>query len=116
MDREKMILDIAQHVVKVVEDMRRLSDSVQTACDAFMVGLSEEAPEAPKEIEEEPKAREEPKVSMEMVRGVLAQKSQSGFSAEVRAIIQKYGASRLSEIDPKDYAAVLKEAEGIDNE
>ena len=113
MDREKMILDAAQHVLKVVEDMRRLSDSIQAACDVFMEGLSEEAP---KEIEEEPKAREEPKVSLEMVRGVLAQKSQSGFSAEVRAIIQKSGASRLSEIDPKDYAAVLKEAEGIGNE
>lgn len=107
MDREKMILDVAQHVLKVVEDMRRLSDSVQAACDVFMEGLSEEAP---KEIEEEPK------VSLEMVRGVLAQKSQSGFSAEVRAIIQKHDASRLSEIDPKDYAAVLKEAEGIGNE
>lgn len=113
MDREKMILDVAQHVLKVVEDMRRLSDSVQAACDAFMEGLSEEAS---KEIEEAPRAREEPKVSMEMVRGVLAQKSQSGFSVEVRAIIQKYGASRLSEIDPKDYEAVLKEAEGIGNE
>ena len=30
---------------------------------------------------------------------------------EVRAIIQKYGADRLSKLDPKDYAAVLKEAE-----
>ena len=35
-------------------------------------------------------------------------KSQAGYTAEVRAIVTKYGASRLSDIDPKDFAAVLK--------
>lgn len=38
------------------------------------------------------------------------------ISAEVRAIVTKYGASRLSDIDPKDFAAVLKDAEAIENE
>ena len=53
---------------------------------------------------------------MEKVRSVLAQKSQAGFTTEVRAIIQKYGASRLSEIDPKDFKAVLADAEELGNE
>lgn len=30
--------------------------------------------------------------------------------------VTKYGASRLSDIDPKDFAAVLKDAEAIENE
>ncbi len=32
------------------------------------------------------------------------------------ALVTKYGASRLSDIDPKDFAAVLKDAEAIENE
>lgn len=49
-------------------------------------------------------------------RQLEASKSQAGYTAEVRAIVTKYGASRLSDIDPKDFAAVLKDAEAIENE
>ena len=94
MSRIKLLLD-------VVNDMRSLADSIQAVCDAM---ASDESAETP--VQEEPAA--EP---LEQVRGVLADKSRSGKTAEVRAIIQKYGADRLSEIDPKDYPAVLKDAE-----
>jgi hypothetical protein len=50
-------------------------------------------------------------MTLEQVRGILADKSRSGKTAEVRAIIKKYGADRLSDIDPKDYPKVLKAAE-----
>ena len=65
--------------------------------------------------EETPKLpdRQEQAIPLEKVRGVLADKSRSGHTAEVRAIIQKYGADRLSDIDPKDFPAVLKEAEEL---
>lgn len=56
-----------------------------------------------------------PTITLENVRGVLAGKSRDGHTAEVRALILKFGASRLSEIDPKDYEAVLREAEVIGN-
>ena len=52
-----------------------------------------------------------PEITLEKVRGILAEKSRSGHTAEVRAILRKFGADRLSDIDPKDYGAVLKEAE-----
>lgn len=35
---------------------------------------------------------------------------------EIVRLVTKYGASRLSDIDPKDFAAVLKDAEAIENE
>lgn len=63
----------------------------------------EEAPKKPEKAE----AEKQPEITLEQVRGVLADKSRSGKTAEVRAIIQKYGADRLSGIDPKDYPAVL---------
>lgn len=109
MDKMKLIVDAAQRLMKVAEDLRSLSDSVQAVCELVTEGLSEE----PKAF---PEKKKEPVISLEKVRGVLASKSQAGYTAEVRAIVSKYGASRLSDMDPKDYAAVLKDAEEIGNE
>lgn len=107
MDKAKLILEAAQRLLKVVEDIRSLADSVQAVCTLVTDSLQEELPKLP----EKPKAEALPEITLEHVRGILADKSRSGHTAEVRAIIQKYGADRLSEIDPKDYPAVLKEAE-----
>lgn len=111
MNKVKLILDVAQHMLKVAEDLRSLSDSVQAICTIVTEGLSEE----PKAMAL-PEKKEELAIPLEKVRGVLAAKSQAGYSAEVRAIVSKYGANKLSDIDPKDYAAVLKDAEVIGNE
>lgn len=52
-------------------------------------------------------------ISIADVRKVLAEKTQSGKGAEVKELLSKYGAVKLSEIDAKDYAALLNEAEGL---
>ena len=49
----------------------------------------------------------------EQVRGILAAKSGEGHSDEVRALLSKYGAKQLKQVDPKDYAALIAEAEKI---
>lgn len=106
MDKATLVLEAAQRLLKVVEDIRSLADSIQAVCSLVIDSR-------PKETDE-PKALPEKKpeqIPLEKVRGVLAEKSRSGHTAEVRAIIQKYGADRLSDIDPKDYPAVLAEAE-----
>ena len=41
MDRAKMILEVMQLVLQAVEDMRRLSDSLQKVCENVMDGMSE---------------------------------------------------------------------------
>lgn len=61
-----------------------------------------------------PKA-EEKQVSMEEVRAVLAEKSISGHREAVKALLNKYGADRLSDIEPSKYAALLADAEVIGN-
>lgn len=58
----------------------------------------------------------EKKVTLEDVRAVLGQKSQAGMTAEVRELITKYGGTRLSDIDPAQYKALLAEAEVLGNE
>ena len=50
-------------------------------------------------------------IPLEKVRSVLADKSRLSHTAEVKALLQKHGAMKLSEMDPAEYAALLAEAE-----
>ena len=43
----------------------------------------------------------------------MAQLSRDGKTAQVKALIQKYGANKLSEVNPDDYEALLLDAEVI---
>lgn len=64
----------------------------------------------------EPKAEpkdETPAYTFEELRKAFAAKSHAGFTVEVKALIGKYGASRLSDINESDYAAIMKELEVI---
>ena len=54
-------------------------------------------------------------LTLEEVRAVCAEKSRAGFTAEVRSIITKHGADKLSAIKPEEYAAVLAEVEVLGN-
>lgn len=60
-----------------------------------------------------PSAPEATAVSLEQVRGVLAQLSQAGHTAKVRELIQAAGAEKLSEVDPGKYAWLLERAKGL---
>jgi hypothetical protein len=62
---------------------------------------------------EEPVNPEVKQPTLEEVRGLLARKSQEGKSSEVKSLIEKFGASRLSEIQPEGYLALMAEAEGV---
>ena len=46
---------------------------------------------------------------------MLAEKSRAGHTAEVRALLKKHGADKLSEIDPAKYEALLQDTEVIGN-
>ena len=55
----------------------------------------------------------EPVLTLEAVRAVLADKSRAGFTAQIRSLLQKYGADKLSGIDPANYKALLGDVEGL---
>ncbi len=55
----------------------------------------------------------DPKEKLLEVRKTLAEYSQAGFTKEVRGILAKFGAKKLSEIKPEDYDAVLAEAKKL---
>ena len=123
MGKVKLLLD-------VIGDLRSLADSLQAVADAVADSGAAEAeltttkePEkagktgksaakntAKKDAKAMAKQEEEP-LTLEEVRAVLAEKSRSGHTEEVRELLAKHGADKLSEIDPAEYAALLAEAE-----
>lgn len=67
--------------------------------------------EAPKE---QPALKnEEATVTFVQLRSRLSEISRNGHTAEIRELIAKYGADRLSDVAESDYAALLAEAEGL---
>lgn len=103
MSRVKLLLD-------VVEDMRSLADSLQTMANAIAGDDATAEPQAPTAAAPTAKA-----VTLEQVRAVLAEKSHAGFTEQVRGLLQKYGAQKLSAIDPGRYADLLRDAEELNN-
>ncbi len=66
------------------------------------------------EAEEQPAEKESPAekaLVLEDVRAVLAEKSRLGYTEQVRGLLKKYGADRLSAIKQEDYRALLADAE-----
>ena len=63
----------------------------------------------------EPQPKEEKPLILEDVRAMCADKSRKGFTAEVKAILTKHGADKLSEVDPAEYKALLAEVEVLGN-
>ena len=53
--------------------------------------------------------------SLEEVRAILAEKSRDGFTAQIRDLLQKYGATKLSEVDPTRYGGLVADAEVLGN-
>ena len=64
---------------------------------------------------ETPKQTEEPEkpVDRSKVRAKLAELTRLGFSDEVKALLKKHGAERLSAVDDAELPALLKEAEAL---
>lgn len=98
-------------LLEVIQDMRTLADSLETLCDAVM---SNEPQPEPTKLEEEFETKDsKPTFTFEEVRAALAKKSKDGKSADVRALINRYGATKLSDIKPEDYSDVMQEAEAM---
>ena len=100
-----------QLLLDVVEDLRSLAESVQAVANAMLQSEPEEA------VTSEPAPKPEVKKAgtREQVRAVLAEKSHDGYTDEVRSLLQKYGAEKLSAVDPEKYEALLAEAEVLGN-
>jgi len=94
----------------VIEDLRKAAEAISSAADILTEALGGADKTSPASAVP-PKSA----ITLEQVRAVLAEKSHDGFTAEIRALLRKHGADKLSLIDPSKYESLMKDAEALGN-
>jgi hypothetical protein len=90
-----------------IEELRDAAAAINSAADWLAGQFSgTQDQEVPKK---------EPELKLEDVRAVLADMSRKGHTAEIRDLLKKYGAEKLSGVDQANYKALLKDVEGLDD-
>lgn len=101
---------------QTVDELKTAANLLLSVADSLLdlfAGTGDTSSEA--KVSEKPATEKEEKLTLESVRAVLAEKSRSGYTDEIRALLEKHGANKLSEIDPKYYKALLEEVKVLGN-
>ena len=129
----RITIEIPDNAVKMfvdlVDALRTIAKTVEveTKNDGTVDAVIQEAEQLKKEkvkrnldafqkLAEEQKAAErttKPAYTLEQVRAKLADLTRKGKRAEVKALIQSFGASKLSEVPVEKYAELMAKAEEI---
>lgn len=88
---------------QVVEKLKTVQDILDEIMRDLAEGASAEEPAEPEKLE----------LKLEDVRAKLSEKSRAGHTAEIRELLIKHGASKLSEVDPVEYQTLLAEVEAL---
>ena len=98
MSRIKLLMEIK-------EDAENLASSIGVLLTAL---------ESDEELPREEKVKQEEKTyEIEDVRKILADKSRLGHTAKIRELLEKYGAKKLSEIEPSNYKDLVADVEKL---
>ena len=97
---------------QAIDELHRCGDALIGVADSLRELFCGNTAEAEEQLTSETVA---PALTLEQVRAVLAEKSRSGLTAQVRELLIKHGASKLSDIDPKEYPALLADVEELGN-
>ncbi len=100
----------SKDMAQTIEEIRSTAAAITEIANWLSVQFStSKAPDMPTETQQDSR----PAITLEQVRAVLADKSRAGHTDEIRRILEKHGAAKLSQIDPGRYEAILKEAEEL---
>jgi hypothetical protein len=105
-----------REIERCVDELRNAALSLTAVADHLTTlfdGTTDKVAESLSDPKTEPSKTKE--IKLEQVRAVLAEKSRDGHTSNVRALLEKHGAVKLSEIDPLKYPDLLREAEALGN-
>ena len=92
----------------VIRELRDAAAAINSAADSLADMFSA--------ADSEPKAEEKkPAMTLPEVRAILAEKSRAGFTAQIKELLLKHGADKLSAVDASEYAVLVAEAEALGN-
>ena len=91
--------------MEIKEDAENLASSIGVLLTAL---------ESDEELPKEEKVNQNEKIyEIEDVRKILADKSRLGHTAKIRELLEKYGAKKLSEIEPSNYKDLVADVEKL---
>ena len=94
-----------KRLMEIKEDEENLASSIGVLLTAL---------ESDEELSKEKKVKQEENTyEIEDVRKILADKSRLGHTAKIRELLEKYGAKKLSEIDPSNYKDLVADVEKL---
>ena len=106
---------------KFIKSAKDLIDCAQILLDAVkdLEGvLKKDIPSAEevKAIPADTEKKEVKPVTKEELRAALSEKSSEGFDKEVRELLKRFGAAKLSEVKAEDYAVLIEEVKELGND
>jgi len=106
------LLRIAEGFSIVAEGLRGLAkaEGGSKTAEKDTGKTQKEQPSFSEKAQKQDAAQEQP-ATLEGIRALMAQKTQEGKSKEVKELLQKYGAAKLSAVKPEDYPALMQEAQ-----
>ena len=95
---------LAESISEIAEELKSVSNSDY--------GNGEESVEPESQVQA-PDSQNPKQITLEEVRGILADKASNGHREAVQALIQKRGAKKLSDIDAAAYQSLIEEASAL---
>ena len=83
------------------------------SCEEVVITDTANTAKPKSEKEKQDKAPIAAAVTIEDVRAVLAEKSQSGLTAKVKELLESFGACKLSAVKEADYSKLLEAAKKL---
>ena len=94
----------------VIEAIRQVTADLSVLAD-----LLEKATQEASQMESPETETVQPKISLADIRERMVELRTRGKLEDVRALIKKYGASKLSEVKESDYVALMNDVEAMIN-
>lgn len=101
--------EIAAVLRSISENVAVIADGI---ADESIESYKKEAAPAKEAVNSD---KEDKAIRLEDVRAVLSEISRSGHTAEMKALLAKHGAKKLSDVPAEEYEQLLAEAEEVKN-
>ncbi|WP_026880634.1 hypothetical protein [Fenollaria massiliensis] len=93
--------------IKLLMEVKEDAENLASSVGSLLAALESD------EEKEEVKDEDNKSYKLEEVRKVLADKSRLGHTTKIRELLEKHGATKLSEIDPSKYKDLLADVEKL---
>lgn len=99
--------------IKLLMEVKKDAENLASSIGVLLSAIESDS-DTSNEGETRTKAKVEEKAyELEEVRKILADKSRLGHTAKIRELLEKYGAKKLSEIEPSKYKDLVTDVEKL---